>query len=38
MGPAGFMGTGPALVSDGENGMLEGLILDKVNGMPLDKR
>ncbi|KAK9817000.1 hypothetical protein WJX72_008078 [[Myrmecia] bisecta] len=34
----GFMGTGAALVSDGEDGMMEGLILDKVNGMPLNKR
>ncbi|CAL8466107.1 g5643 [Coccomyxa elongata] len=34
---AGFMGTGAALIRRNDQG-LEGLILEKVNGMPLEKR
>lgn len=34
---AGFMGTGAALIRRSDQG-LEGLILEKVNGMPLEKR
>lgn len=34
---AGFMGTGAALIRRSDEG-LEGLILEKVNGMPLEKR
>ena len=39
--PAGFMFTGAALVSgagDGEPGMLEGLIIEKLNGWDIEKR
>ena len=38
---AGFMFTGAALVSgagDGETGMLEGLIIEKLNGWDIEKR
>lgn len=38
---AGFMFTGAALVSgagDGEVGMLEGLIIEKLNGWDIEKR
>ena len=34
--PLGFMGTGAALMR--RDGGVEGLILEKVNGLPLDKR
>lgn len=34
---AGFMGTGAALIRKSDDG-LEGLVLEKVNGMPLEKR
>ena len=34
---AGFMGTGAAVIRRSDDG-LEGLILEKVNGMPLEKR
>lgn len=34
---AGFMGTGAAVIRKSDQG-LEGLILEKVNGAPLEKR
>ncbi len=34
---AGFMGTGAAVIRKSDQG-LEGLILEKINGMPLEKR
>ena len=36
LSPAGFMGTGAALMR--RDGGVEGLVLEKVNGLPLDKR